>query len=89
MVNEGYEEVTFPERLAPVNVRKLMLAGVFQYKSGLFKIPTFRRWMVLPASAEIIQEIKNAPDDVVSTRERAAGVCTVHTASAHTQHYSH
>ncbi|KAH9959815.1 hypothetical protein BC827DRAFT_441937 [Russula dissimulans] len=38
-------------------------------KLGYEKIATFRRWMVLPASAELIQEVKNAPDDVLSANE--------------------
>jgi hypothetical protein len=39
---------------------------MFQWQPGLFKIPTWRRWMVLATSAELIEDIKKAPDDILS-----------------------
>jgi len=33
---------------------------------GLFKIATFWGWMVLASSPELIEDIRKAPDDVLS-----------------------
>jgi hypothetical protein len=37
---------------------------------GLFKIATFRGWMVLVSGPELIEDIKKAPDDILSFRAR-------------------
>ena len=41
---------------------------------GLFKIPTFRRWMVLTSDPELIEDVKKAPEDVLSLRARMSEV---------------
>ncbi|KAN0126092.1 Cytochrome P450 [Lactarius tabidus] len=35
---------------------------------GVFKYATFRRWMVVASSPELIEDIKKAPDDVLSLK---------------------
>ena len=40
-----------------------------QTKPGLFRIPTFARWMVLPTSPELIDDVRKAPDDVLNPRK--------------------
>jgi hypothetical protein len=37
-----------------------------QSRRGLFKIATFRRWMVVVSGPEVIEDIRKAPDDVLS-----------------------
>jgi hypothetical protein len=41
---------------------------------GLFKIATFRGWMVLVSGPELIEDIKKAPDDILSFRARLTEV---------------
>ncbi|KAH9970800.1 cytochrome P450 [Russula compacta] len=43
--------------------------GYEKSKPGLFKIPMFRRWMVLPTNVQLIEDVKKAPDDVLSMTE--------------------
>ena len=38
----------------------------FQTRPGLFKIARFRGWMVLVAGSELIDDVRKAPDDVLS-----------------------
>ena len=33
---------------------------------GLFKIATFRGWMVLASNSELIEDVKKAPEDILS-----------------------
>jgi len=40
--------------------------GYEKSRRGLFKIATFRRWMVLAVGPELIEDIRKAPDDVLS-----------------------
>ncbi|KAI9509455.1 cytochrome P450 [Russula earlei] len=47
-------------------------AGTNQTKPGLFKLPMFRRWVVVPASIELIDDVRKAPDDVLSNDEPLA-----------------
>ncbi|KAI0245471.1 cytochrome P450 [Lactifluus subvellereus] len=44
----------------------ILKEGYEKNKPGIFKIATFRRWMVLPTGAKLIEDIKKAPDDVLS-----------------------
>lgn len=60
----------------------------FQTKPGLFKIATFRRWMVLATGPQLIEDVRKAPDDVLSKAEplnevRCATKWSVH---AHAHH---
>jgi len=43
--------------------------GYEKAKPGLFRIPSFQRWTVLPTSVELIDDIRKAPDNVLGTRE--------------------
>ncbi|KAI9441480.1 cytochrome P450 [Lactarius indigo] len=40
--------------------------GYERTSRGLFKIATFRRWMVLASGPELIEDVKKAPDDILS-----------------------
>ncbi|KAH9972310.1 cytochrome P450 [Lactifluus volemus] len=47
----------------------MLKEGYEKAKPGIFKIATPRRWMVLPTSAQLIEDIRNAPDGVLSMSE--------------------
>ncbi|KAI0261281.1 cytochrome P450 [Gloeopeniophorella convolvens] len=37
-------------------------------RGSMFKIPTFTRWLVLPVGLDLVEDIRRAPDDVLSFR---------------------
>ncbi len=43
-----------------------MLRSDSQTRRGLFKTATFQRWLVLASSPELIEDVRKAPDDVLS-----------------------
>ena len=45
---------------------RLML---FKYRDGIFRIPTPTRWLVLVSGPKLTDELRKAPDDVLSFRE--------------------
>ena len=65
MLKEGYESVIYSRIffLCPSNNRTL------QAGPGLFKVATFSRWMVLPTNSELVEDIRKAPEDILSIRE--------------------
>ncbi|KAI9447173.1 hypothetical protein BJY52DRAFT_1193545 [Lactarius psammicola] len=40
--------------------------GYEKTRPGLFKIATFRRWLVLVSGPELVEDVRKAPDDVLS-----------------------
>jgi len=46
----------------------MLKEGYEKTRPGLFKLANFRRWMVLASGSELIDDIKRAPDDVLSRR---------------------
>ncbi|KAF8467577.1 cytochrome P450 [Russula ochroleuca] len=46
---------------------RMLKEGYQKTRPGLFKIAGFRRWMVLAGGSELIEDVKRAPDDVLST----------------------
>jgi cytochrome P450 len=48
---------------------RMLREGYKKTKPGLFKIANFRRWMVLVVGSELIDDIRRAPDDVLSMIE--------------------
>jgi hypothetical protein len=48
-----------------------MLRSDSQSGRGLFKIATLRRWKVLASSPELIEDVRKAPDDVLSVTAQA------------------
>jgi len=52
-----------------IDGQSIVKRGYKQSKPGLFKIPTLRRWMVLVTSPELVEDIKKAPEDILSARE--------------------
>ncbi|KAI0261283.1 hypothetical protein BC834DRAFT_485408 [Gloeopeniophorella convolvens] len=49
--------------------KRMVEEGCAKYKPGLFKIASFRRWTVLVTSPEHIEDMRRAPDDVLSFLE--------------------
>jgi len=47
----------------------MMKQGYEKSKPGLFKIPSFRRWMVFPSSAGLIEEVRKAPEHIIAHHE--------------------
>ncbi len=66
MLKEGYEKACTPWALVCVTELRLVL---IQTKPGVFKIPTFRQWIVVPSGSELIEEVMKAPDNILSVRE--------------------
>jgi hypothetical protein len=46
-----------------------------QTSPGLFKIAQFRRWMVLATGSQLIDDIRRAPDNVLSMKDPLNEVC--------------
>lgn len=44
---------------------RMLREGYEKTKPGLFKIATLRTWMVFPTSAELIEDVRKAPDHVL------------------------
>ncbi|KAI0254422.1 cytochrome P450 [Lactifluus subvellereus] len=49
----------------------MLKEGYEKARPGLFKIANFRRWMVLAAGADLIEDIRKAPDNALSMIEPA------------------
>jgi hypothetical protein len=70
MLKQGYEKVYYI-----LNSHLLVRAEAgatrrrFQTKPGLFKIATFRRWIVVPSGPELIEEVMKAPDTAMAVLE--------------------
>jgi hypothetical protein len=85
VLKEGYEKV-YIVSLILISLPELRVVR-FQNKPGLFKIATFRRWIVVPSGSELIEEVMKAPDSTLSVREPLQDVRTaVHIAQTCTQH---
>ncbi|KAI0292771.1 cytochrome P450 [Russula brevipes] len=48
---------------------RMLKEGYEKAKPGLFKIAMHRGWMVLPAGTELVEDIRKAPDDLLSHHE--------------------
>ncbi|KAI9440515.1 cytochrome P450 [Lactarius indigo] len=46
--------------------------GYKNARRGLFRIATIRRWMVLASDLDLVEDVRKAPDDVLSMRATAA-----------------
>ena len=67
MLKYGYKKVnTFVSNIVVFPCAELTLQSDPQTRRGLFKIATFRRWTVLASSPELIEDVRKAPDDVLS-----------------------
>jgi len=47
----------------------MLKEGYEKTKPGVFRIPTFRRWIVVPSGSDLIEEAMKAPDNILSARE--------------------
>ncbi|KAH9975542.1 cytochrome P450 [Lactifluus volemus] len=48
---------------------RMLKEGYEKTRPGLFKIASFRRWMILVAGSELIEDVRKAPDNVLSMLE--------------------
>lgn len=48
---------------------EMLQEGYEKYSGSLFKIPTLKSWIVIVSSRHLIEEIRRAPDDVLSMDE--------------------
>ncbi|KAI0284729.1 cytochrome P450 [Russula brevipes] len=48
---------------------RMLKEGYEKTRPGLFKIANFRRWMVLAAGPELIEDVRKAPDNILSMNE--------------------
>jgi hypothetical protein len=46
-----------------------------QYKGSPFKVPKLDRWLVIVSGPEAVEELRHAPENVISIKEAAAEVC--------------
>jgi hypothetical protein len=78
MLDEGYKKVICLLLFARSSYQADD-APCLQTNPGLFKISSFRRWMVLATGSALIDDIKKAPDDVLSHAQTTDEVCSVRT----------
>ena len=73
MLKNGYEKAIC--NIYPFLNRIVDASTYLQISPGLFKIAQFRRWMVLATGSQLIDDIKRAPDNVLSHTEPMDEVC--------------
>ncbi|KAI0360978.1 cytochrome P450 [Trametes cingulata] len=56
------------------NSRKVLEEGYRKYRGSAFKVPMLDRWVVVVSGAEMVQELKNRPDEELSFQEDVADV---------------
>jgi hypothetical protein len=86
MIKEGYEKVTSSLSSIQLHAHKLMPLRLCESQSrpGLFRIPKFRRWIVFAGGAESIEDIRKAPEGILSAHKPNAEVCTGNTGLTYT-----
>jgi hypothetical protein len=52
----------------------LNLKESFQYRGSVFKVPTMTNWMIVASGPDKVEEIRRAPDGVLSMRDGLEGV---------------
>lgn len=72
-------------QLEPCSAVSRAVTDAIQTKPGLFKVATFRRWVVVLSGSELIEDVRKATDDVLSNLEPLREVCTAR-ASCSTPH---
>ena len=68
MLKEGYEKVICLSLIDPSSIKLRMLLHL---DKTLFKIISYRRWIVLATGPQLIDDIRNALDDILSFHEPA------------------
>ncbi len=51
-----------------------ILADVFQYRKSVYKIPMMSQWLVIAPGFDKVEEIRRAPDDVLSAQDAVMDV---------------
>jgi hypothetical protein len=75
ILKNGYEKVILPLTICLFSSQIDDAPTYLQTSPGLFKIAQFRRWMVLATGSQLIDDIRRAPDNVLSVREPVDEVC--------------
>src|SRR5713226_9900344 len=87
MLQEGYKKVYLSLILIP-RTRRLRLR-LFQTKPCLFKVASFRGWIVVLSGSELIEEVIRSPDNTMSVREPLEEVRTATHITLTRTHHSH
>ena len=45
-----------------------------QYRGSVFKIPTVTNWVIVASGSDKVEEIRRAPDSILSMRDAIEGV---------------
>ncbi|KAG6847451.1 hypothetical protein H0H93_008037 [Arthromyces matolae] len=62
------------------NAREMIQEGYAKYRGSAFKVPGISKWTVIISGRQLVDELRKAPDDVISFTEAAAdSVQTVYT----------
>lgn len=54
------------------NGRDMIQKGYNKYRGGMFKIPGISKWTIVVAGPNMVDELRRAPDDLLSSMEAAA-----------------
>jgi len=72
MVEECCRKAT--ARFASFESGICITADVFQYRKSTYKIPMMSQWLVIAPGFDKVEEIRRAPDDVLSAQDAVADV---------------
>lgn len=61
MLEEGYAKVS-----VPAYAREVSCSSLYKYKGETFKVPRISTWEVVVSKPELIDEVRKAPDNVLS-----------------------
>jgi hypothetical protein len=67
IVQRGYNQVSLRVQEPPFLV--LNANSVWQHRHSIFKLPNFSRWTVVVTGSKFIDELRKAPEDVLSFAE--------------------
>jgi hypothetical protein len=54
--------------------KDIVQEGYHKYRGSVFKVPTMNNWMIVASGHDKVEEIRRAPDDVLSMRDGLEGV---------------
>jgi hypothetical protein len=74
VVQRGYDQVSIG--ITAVIIFILKENHVWQYRHSIFKVPNFSRWTVVVTGSKFIDELRKAPEDVLSFSEATDEVMT-------------
>lgn len=59
------------------NATEVVNLGYYQYRNGVFRVPTFLRWDYVANGRKRIEEVAAAPEHILSVEESVAEVSTL------------